>query len=168
MKALYLPGAKVNKSEVFDNQILSIVLFTFLGDWGIRGIQGAVIGQETIIEERAMEKTKIRQRRISDHLKKQFDAMAEEATVDCYNESEQTMGWFTMIEEHLKLPFETKIVGVPVTVERIDLNRQEEIVAVCHRGRHRQTVPILDLPLPAPPPEGTEWVEAYRRWSSGG
>jgi len=25
-------------------------------------------------------------------------------------------------------------------------------------------VPILDVQLPAPPPEGAEWIEAYRRW----
>jgi len=30
------------------------------------------------------------------------------------------------------------------------------------RGRERQSVPILDLPLPSPRPEGVEWIEAYR------
>ena len=46
--------------------------------------------------------------------------MAEEA-VDCYNESEQATGWFTTIEENLKLPFETQILGVPVSVEKVDI-----------------------------------------------
>jgi hypothetical protein len=23
---------------------------------------------------------------------------------------------------------------------------------------------VVDLPLPAPPPAGAEWIEAYRRW----
>jgi hypothetical protein len=32
-------------------------------------------------------------------------AMIEEATVDCYDESEQLTGWFTMIEENLEVPF---------------------------------------------------------------
>ena len=94
--------------------------------------------------------------------------MAEEATVDAYDESEQATGWFTMIEDHVKLPFETEILGVPVTVEKIDLNPREELVAVCGRGRLRQTIPLLDLPLPTPPPKGGEWIEAYRRWLSGG
>jgi len=40
------------------------------------------------------------------------------------------------------------------------------IVAVCSRGKARQRVPILDLPLPNPPPEGAEWIEAFRRWAS--
>jgi hypothetical protein len=34
--------------------------------------------------------------------------MIEQATVDAYGESEQTTGWFTMIDENLAVPFETK------------------------------------------------------------
>jgi hypothetical protein len=40
-------------------------------------------------------------------------------------ESEQVTGWFTMIEENLVTPFETLVLGVPVTVERVDLDRME-------------------------------------------
>ena len=36
-----------------------------------------------------------------------LEAMVEEATVDCYNEEEQATGLFTMIEENLRVPFET-------------------------------------------------------------
>lgn len=100
--------------------------------------------------------------------KKKLDAMAAEATIDCYNDSEQIGGWFAMIEEHLKLSFETRLLGMLVTVERVDMNRNDEIVAVCRRGRYRQTVPILDLPLPSPLPAGAEWIEAYRYWTGGG
>jgi hypothetical protein len=56
---------------------------------------------------------------------------------------------------------------MPARVERIDLTEADEIVAVCLRGRTRQRVPILDLTLPLPPPEGAEWIEAYRRWDRG-
>jgi hypothetical protein len=93
-------------------------------------------------------------------------AMIEEATVDFYNESEQVTGWFTMIEEKLTVPFQTMVLGVPVTVERVDLNKADQIVAICSRGRDRQRLPILDLPLPNPPPEGADWIEAYRHWLS--
>jgi len=99
--------------------------------------------------------------------KKRLDAMSAEAVIDCYNESEQIGGWFAMIEEQLQCPFETSVLGMPVTVERVDMNRNDEIVAVCRRRKYRQTVPILDLPLPSPPPAGAEWLEAYRYWSSG-
>jgi hypothetical protein len=97
-----------------------------------------------------------------------LEAMIEEATVDCYSGSEQLAGWFTVIEGNLAVPFETTVLGVPVTVEGVDLNRSEQIVAVCSRGRSRQSLPILDLPLPTPPPVGSEWIEAYRRFIDEG
>ena len=103
-------------------------------------------------------------RRLPRISKARLEEMIEQATVDAYNESEQITGWFTMIDENLAVPFETTVLGVPVTVERLDLNRSEQIVAICRRGRSRQSLPILDLPLPTPPPGGAEWIEAYRRW----
>jgi hypothetical protein len=93
-----------------------------------------------------------------------LDNLIAEATVDCYNESEEITGIFTMMEENLAVPFKTFILGVEVTVEKIDLSQADEIVAVCRRGRDRQRVPILDLPLPEPKPIGAEWIDAYRRW----
>ena len=100
--------------------------------------------------------------------KARLEEMIEEATVDCHDESEQMTGWFTMLDENLAVPFETTVLGIPVTVERVDLNRSEQIVAVCARGRDRQALPLLDLPLPTPPPDGAEWIEAYRRWCGEG
>jgi hypothetical protein len=91
--------------------------------------------------------------------------LVEQAAVDCYNESEQATGLFTMIEEHLALPFQTIVLGVPVTVARVDVTTTDEIVAICTRDGHRQTIPILDLPLPFTAPDGWEWIEAYRRWA---
>lgn len=48
--------------------------------------------------------------------------MIEEAIVDAYGESEQTTAWFTMLDENLAVPFQTKVLGVPVSVERVDLD----------------------------------------------
>lgn len=94
-------------------------------------------------------------------------AMVDDATTDCHDESEAVSGLFTMIEDNLELPFETNILGVAVTVERIDLTDGDEIVAVCVRGSHRQKLSLFDLPLPSPPPRGAEWIEAYRYWVKG-
>jgi hypothetical protein len=94
-----------------------------------------------------------------------LDKLIEEATVDCYNDSEEVTGIFTMLEENLMVPFTTTMFGVEVTVERVDMNDAGEIVAVCRRGRERQKVPVIDLPLPEPKPKGAEWIDAYRRWA---
>lgn len=97
-----------------------------------------------------------------------LEALIDEAIVDAYGESEQRVGFLTMLDEHLAVPFMTEILGVPVRIDRVDLNDADEIVAICRRGRHRQPIPILDLPQPFPLPEGWEWIEAYRHWARGG
>jgi hypothetical protein len=61
--------------------------------------------------------------------------LIEEATVDCYDDSEQATGLFTMIEEHLAIPFTTRVLEAEVTVERVDLTQDGQIVAVCRRRR---------------------------------
>jgi hypothetical protein len=52
--------------------------------------------------------------------------------------------------------------------ERLEISAAEQLVAICRRGVKRQKIGILELPLPKPAPEGTEWIEAYRRWSTSG
>jgi hypothetical protein len=94
----------------------------------------------------------------------ELDALIEEAIVDCHNEAEQVTGLFTMIEDHLALPFETSMLGMTVTVAKADLTVNDQIVAICRRNGHKQAIPILELPLPAAAPDGAEWIEAYRRW----
>ncbi len=93
-----------------------------------------------------------------------WDDLIARATVDCYNDSECVTGFYTMLEEQLELPFQTSVLGVAVTVVGVDLTNDDQIVAVCVRGQSRQRVPILEVPLPMPPPDGAEWIEAYRHW----
>jgi hypothetical protein len=97
----------------------------------------------------------------------ELDTLIEEATVDAYEESEQTVGFHTMLIERLEMPFKTELLGVEVTVEQVDLSDDDQIVVVRKRGKLRQRIPILELPLPKPPPKGSEWIDAYRRWARG-
>jgi Calcium binding len=100
--------------------------------------------------------------------KRRLDELVEEAIVDAYGESEQRVGLLSMIQMNLECPFMTEILGMQARVERVGFNDANEIVAVCRRGRERQTIPILDLRLPSPSPVGWEWIEAYRHWARGG
>jgi hypothetical protein len=97
-----------------------------------------------------------------------LEKLIDEATIDCYDESEQAMGFYTMIEDNLALPFTVTILGNHVSVEKVDIDNRDNIVAVCASGRARQRILILDLPLPDPAPAGSEWIEAYRRWCNPG
>jgi hypothetical protein len=91
-----------------------------------------------------------------------LNEMIAEATVDAHDESEQAMGWEGALSEYLELPFTTKVLGVEVSVNRLELRDDNRIVAICTRGREHQAIGLLDLPLPSPRPAGAEWVEAYR------
>ena len=93
--------------------------------------------------------------------------LIEQAIVDAYGEEEHVGGFFTMIEEYLVLPFRVKVLGVDADVERVDMTIDGQIVAICRRGKTRQKIPILDLPLPTPAPAGVEWIVAYRHWRRG-
>jgi hypothetical protein len=99
--------------------------------------------------------------------KARLAAMIEEATVDAHGDMEKATGWFTMFEHHLALPFTTQVLGATVTVAKLELRDGGDIVAICTRGRDRQAVLLVDLPLPSPRPTGAEWIEAYRAWRGG-
>lgn len=94
-----------------------------------------------------------------------LERLIEDATVDCYNESEECTGLFEMIHEHLEIPFVTTVLGVAATVTAVDLTDDDQIVAICRRGRHLLKVALLELPMPDPRPGGAEWVDAYRLWA---
>ena len=95
---------------------------------------------------------------------KYLDKLIEAATTDAYTESEQISVFFTLLEDNLVVPFTTRVLGQLVTVTGIDITESDQIVAICMFGNTVQAIPVLDLPMPAPLPEGVEWIAAYRRW----
>ena len=99
--------------------------------------------------------------------KARLDELVEDALVDAYGESKQVTGFYTMMENDLRLPFETENLGMTVTVEGIDITEDDQLVAVCRKGKTKQRISLSELPLPSPPPEGAEWIVAYRYWRTG-
>jgi hypothetical protein len=101
---------------------------------------------------------------VTDTPSAELDDLIADATIDAYDTSEQLMGFFNMIEEHLAVPFKTTILGQAVTVEGV-MYDESRFVAECVRGEHRQTIDLRDLPIPSPPPTGSQWIAAYCRWA---
>ena len=107
---------------------------------------------------------KVKPKKTAKFTEKFLNKLIEAATTDAYTESEQVSGFFTLIEDNLVVPFTTRVLGQLVTVTGIDVTESDQIVAICMFANTVQAIPILDLPMPAPLPEGVEWIAAYRRW----
>jgi hypothetical protein len=70
-----------------------------------------------------------------------------------------------MIEEHLALPFLTRFLAVETIVEKVGMNRDDQIAAVCgQEGLVKQRIEILDLSLPEPIPASAEGIAANCHW----
>jgi len=61
------------------------------------------------------------------------------------------------------MPFTTTVLGNEVQVVGIGMQDDESVAAVCRRGNVRQRIPILDLPLPSPPPAAKSAASARKR-----
>lgn len=96
--------------------------------------------------------------------KSKLEDLIHRAVLEADNEEEQQLGFYQALEEHLRFPFKTAVGGAPVVVKSLDVGEDDEILAVCIRQGEKVGIPLLDLPLPKPPPKGAEWVEAYRLW----
>ena len=98
---------------------------------------------------------------------RKLDKMIKEATVDCYDELEQASGFFTMIEDHLAVPFATEVLGIEVSVVGVEMDDNGSLKAVCERNGKRQLIGLTNLQLPKSTPPGAEWIAAYRHWLRG-
>ena len=96
-----------------------------------------------------------------------LDALIAEAIVDAHDPEEQAMGFLGCLDEHVRVPFSTVVLGRTVTVTGFTDSADGAVVAICKAGRTTQVISVLNLPLPTPPPQGHEWIAAYRRWCTG-
>ncbi len=92
----------------------------------------------------------------------------EEATIDCYDESDQCMGLTTLAAESLAFPFPAKVLGE--TVEIIDSTNAEydsfgfDLVVRHHKKCYAIAAHNVDLQEPFP--DGHVNLAAYLTWRS--
>ena len=75
-----------------------------------------------------------------------LEELIEEATVDCYDEYESRVGFLTMIQDNVTVPFQATLNGNPVTVSEID-GTDRVIKAVIKENGKSYPVDILDLEI---------------------
>lgn len=97
--------------------------------------------------------------------KSKLEDLIHRAIEDADDPEEQAAAFYEALEDHLRFPFRTALPGGEVlTVQGLAVGEDDEILAVCVRSGEKVGLPLLDLPLPKPPPKGAEWLEAYRLW----
>jgi hypothetical protein len=92
-----------------------------------------------------------------------LEDLIEEATVDAYDEYEQRIGFLTMIQDNVSVPFEATLNDESVTVSEIDGN-DRTIKAIIKHSNKSFPVDILDLKIDYSFVKGSEWIAAYRKW----
>jgi hypothetical protein len=96
--------------------------------------------------------------------------LIEEATVDCYTESEQVSGLFCALEERLEMPFTISILGVEAVVERIELTEGKKLLPCAAAGVTGKGYPFWNCHcrIPGrPAPSGWKPIAAGRVGSRG-
>jgi len=90
----------------------------------------------------------------------------EEATVDCYNDSEQHTGLLTMIEQELAFPFPARVLGETVSVVGMEWPEDDEfgLDLVCERNGERHRIEARSVELLEPLPKGHLFLAAYLAW----
>lgn len=96
--------------------------------------------------------------------KHDLEKLIEEATIDCYDEYEQRAGFCATLEDKLHFPFKATVVGEEVDIIGLD-QEDDRIVAICKRNNKKYSVDILSITVNPTEVNGSEWIEAYRKWA---
>lgn len=100
---------------------------------------------------------------------KKFEQMAEEATVDCYNEYEQGSGWACTLADELPLPLKCLIFGEEAILVDVDTDEGgTSVLGVITKNKKKIRIPIQDVELVDKKAKNLEWLEAYRYWIKNG
>lgn len=95
---------------------------------------------------------------------KNLDQLIEEATIDCYDEHEQRIGFFCTLEDKLEFPFPAKVVGEKVMVTGVS-QQNSSIEAICQKGNKTYRINILNIECNPKKVQGSQWIKAYQQWS---
>lgn len=96
---------------------------------------------------------------------KRLEKLAEDATVDCYNEWEVFGGWACAIGDNLPLPLKCLVLGEEAMLIAVETDDSgTAVLGVVKKKGKRLRMPIQDVEPLDKRTKGLEWLEAYRHW----
>jgi hypothetical protein len=92
----------------------------------------------------------------------------QEGTVDAYDEHEQCMSLFNVIDEELEFPFDAILAGDVVSIVGIEQSEHDSLGLdlVFEKGSKRHAVAARSFELTNELPEGQIFLAAYLDWKS--
>ena len=100
---------------------------------------------------------------------KKFQKMAEEATVDCYNEHEQSSGWACTLAEELPFPLKCLIFGEETMLVDVDTDEHgTSVLGVIAKNKKKIRIPVQDVEIVDKKCKSLDWILAYRYWIKNG
>ena len=96
----------------------------------------------------------------------ELDEMISEATVDCYDESEEFAGVLCTLQDSMAFPFEATALGEAVAVTGIDSRKSSRgrgIVAKVKKHGKLYTIGLGELEID-PDSENTKWFQMFHYW----
>ncbi len=104
-----------------------------------------------------------------DKKEKKFQKMAAEATVDCYNEYEQSSGWACTLAEELPLPLKCLIFGEEAMLVDVDTDESgTSVLGVITKNKKKIRIPMQDVEVVNKKYKGLDWLGAYCYWIKNG
>lgn len=96
---------------------------------------------------------------------KNLEKMAEDATVDCYNDEEAFAGWACTLEDELPLPLKCKILGQEAFLIRVETDDSgKSVLGVIKIGKKKIRTPIQDIVPVNKKMKNVQLIDAYRHW----
>ena len=98
----------------------------------------------------------------------ELDEMISEATVDCYDETEEFMGVLYTLQGALSFPFKATALGETVKVVDIDdgsSGRGRGVVAKVEKQGKTYTIGLAELKID-PDSENWKWFQMLHYWNS--
>lgn len=95
----------------------------------------------------------------------ELEELVDEVLIDANDMSEACTAFCDQIQDEVKFPFETMVLGQTVKVLGVDLRESYGMIFECQASGGIQAIDVLDLPMPDRPPKGAKWIYAYRYWA---
>lgn len=99
--------------------------------------------------------------------KKMYEKIIEEATMDCYNECEQIIGWECLLDENIRTPCSCKIGKQQAMLEKVSTDDNAgAVIGVIRLNKTKIRTLIQDIILEDS--EAMKYINAYKYWCKNG